>query len=162
MNTNGSFHCECHVGFELTPDGCIGNSLHLFAFPSISQCLPACTLKTDADECSNVSVCDTNAECINTNGSYICTCKSGYEGNGTTCTSESLLQGHAPPCYYICLHTHQILDIDECERGYDSNCGLYAHCVDLEGSVACVCNDGYIGNGVNCCMCRRQASVWLE
>ena len=40
----------------------------------------------DIDECGASSpVCDINANCSNTRGSYICTCKSGYTGDGKMC-----------------------------------------------------------------------------
>ena len=40
----------------------------------------------DIDECSASSpVCDINATCSNTPGSYYCTCKVGYTGDGKTC-----------------------------------------------------------------------------
>ena len=43
----------------------------------------------DIDECLNgTHDCDVNAECNNTLGSYKCTCKDGYEGNGTNCTGN--------------------------------------------------------------------------
>ncbi|RMX37636.1 hypothetical protein pdam_00023810 [Pocillopora damicornis] len=35
------------------------------------------------DECANSSIiCDVNATCVNTNDSYECTCKEGYNGTG--------------------------------------------------------------------------------
>ena len=40
----------------------------------------------DIDECKAGTPCDSNAACANTAGSFTCTCKSGYSGNGTTCT----------------------------------------------------------------------------
>ncbi|XP_073251470.1 angiopoietin-related protein 7-like [Porites lutea] len=41
---------------------------------------------TDIDECSASSpVCDINANCFDTLGSYNCTCKAGYTGDGKTC-----------------------------------------------------------------------------
>ena len=44
----------------------------------------------DTDECTEGKHdCDVNAECNNTLGSYKCTCKDGYEGNGTNCTGQS-------------------------------------------------------------------------
>ena len=40
----------------------------------------------DIDECSaSPSVCDINANCSNTRGSYICTCNAGYNGDGKSC-----------------------------------------------------------------------------
>ena len=40
----------------------------------------------DIDECGASSpVCDINANCSNTRGSYICTCRTGYTGDGKTC-----------------------------------------------------------------------------
>ena len=40
----------------------------------------------DVDECSADSgQCDVNADCINSAGSYSCSCKQGFNGNGTTC-----------------------------------------------------------------------------
>ena len=40
----------------------------------------------DIDECSASSpVCDINANCSNTRGSFYCTCKEGYTGDGITC-----------------------------------------------------------------------------
>ena len=40
----------------------------------------------DIDECSaDTNPCDKNAICANIIGSYSCTCKEGFSGNGTTC-----------------------------------------------------------------------------
>ena len=40
----------------------------------------------DIDECAaSPPVCDINANCSNTRGSYICTCRAGYTGDGKTC-----------------------------------------------------------------------------
>ena len=33
--------------------------------------------------------CSKYAECNDTNGSFTCTCKSGYKGDGVTCTGIS-------------------------------------------------------------------------
>ena len=42
----------------------------------------------DFDECaSDDHDCDVNAACQNTPGSYTCSCKAGYTGNGRTCVS---------------------------------------------------------------------------
>ena len=43
-------------------------------------------VSVDFDECySNSSNCDVNAACTNTLFSFVCTCKQGFIGNGTTC-----------------------------------------------------------------------------
>ena len=39
----------------------------------------------DIDECKN-DVCDKDAECKNIQGSYSCTCKKGFQGNGSSCS----------------------------------------------------------------------------
>ncbi len=39
----------------------------------------------EINECSPVSPCHVNATCNNTEGSYICTCDTGYSGDGFTC-----------------------------------------------------------------------------
>ena len=45
-----------------------------------------CVLLIDIDECSaSTDNCDTNAYCLNTPGSFLCECNSGFTGNGTIC-----------------------------------------------------------------------------
>ena len=45
----------------------------------------------DIDECSLSNVdCHANAYCTNTDGSYSCTCHSGYTGSGTACYGKWL------------------------------------------------------------------------
>lgn len=51
-----------------------------------------CFLDTiiDMNECDRGDhQCDRNAECMNTEGSYECKCRNGYEGDGKQCTSMS-------------------------------------------------------------------------
>ena len=44
---------------------------------------------SDIDECSkNGNPCDENADCLNNDGSYTCTCKDGFTGNGRVCDGK--------------------------------------------------------------------------
>ena len=43
----------------------------------------------DDDECLlGTHNCDSNATCTNTNGSFSCSCNSGYSGNGFACNGK--------------------------------------------------------------------------
>ena len=59
------------------------------------------TLVIDVDECEQQSPCDQNATCINTPGSYTCTCNEGYTGDGVTCTGRCSSLLHAVPEYCV-------------------------------------------------------------
>ena len=43
---------------------------------------------SDIDECKGNHSCHLNATCTNTNGSYVCECRPGFNGNGRICTGE--------------------------------------------------------------------------
>ena len=46
----------------------------------------------DVNECeAGTADCHDNADCANTKGSYNCSCKTGFTGNGTNCTGK---KGH--------------------------------------------------------------------
>ena len=47
-------------------------------------------LIVDIDECgAGKHNCDANANCLDTKGSFACTCKPGYSGNGVNCTGNN-------------------------------------------------------------------------
>ena len=59
----------------------------------------------DIDECSaDSSPCDGNADCTNSDGSYSCTCKQGFTGDGTTC------DGRSKVCFLSCVYVKPALD----------------------------------------------------
>ena len=48
---------------------------------------------SDIDECTlDTDDCETNALCSDTDGSYSCTCKKGYTGDGFKCVGEYEVQ----------------------------------------------------------------------
>lgn len=44
--------------------------------------------RLDLDECAIPNECDLNALCTNTEGSYVCRCRKGFEGDGRNCTGS--------------------------------------------------------------------------
>ncbi|NWY42555.1 SVEP1 protein, partial [Sylvia atricapilla] len=69
---------HCNTGYYLLGDSrmlCLDNG----SWNSIS---PSCL---DVDECAVGSDCDEHASCLNTNGSYVCTCIPPYTGDGKKC-----------------------------------------------------------------------------
>ena len=50
-----------------------------------------CTcIHADLNECEDgADSCDVNAECTNTDGSYTCSCTSGYSGDGFMCNGAA-------------------------------------------------------------------------
>ena len=72
------------------------------------------------NECSSCS-CDVNANCTNEFGSYRCSCKAGFTGDGRTCS-----------------------DIQECSQT-PPVCAHPAQCIELPGSFSCVCPSGSTG-----------------
>ncbi|CAH3183413.1 unnamed protein product [Porites lobata] len=101
--TDKGFLCECQSGY--TGELC----------------------ETDLDECKDKThQCDVNANCTNMPGTYNCTCRPGYQGNGSICK-----------------------DIDECEKG-SHDCHKNANCTNTAGSYNCTCRPGDRGNGSIC------------
>ena len=110
MNTIGSYKCGCRNGYKFITK--VNWELYINE--------PSCV---DIDECSNRGVCPKKSTCQNTNGSFICKCDKGFEGD-------------------LCG------DIDECTQS--SSCDANAECLNMEGSYVCYCNIGYRGNGITC------------
>ena len=134
-------------------------------------------LISDIDECSSENNCDVNARCMNTIGSYNCTCKKGYQGDGRNCpgkvqSNEGFvfhdLRAHESRGVLAhldlvvvamlhcldCIHRVPFVvfilvpDIDECSS--ENECHVNATCANTVGSYNCTCKKGYEGDGRNC------------
>ena len=121
----------------------------------------------DNNECTaGTSNCASGTStCTNTPGSFTCACKTGYTGNGVTCTGELFFFFsfffsffHCESCDFDSPSFPFLpLDINECSAG-TSNCASgTATCTNTAGSFTCACNTGYSGNGVTC-----TGSFWTK
>ena len=70
--------------------------------------------------------CHADALCTNNSCSFDCTCRTGYTGDGKTCT-----------------------DLNECAMKTD-DCDENADCMNVLGSFSCVCGEGFRGDGRSC------------
>ena len=88
-DTIGSFRCDCQIGYYGDGANCsskLSKDLNCFWLTLINQ--------LDLDECDiNTDDCHDNATCTDTDGSYKCTCNTGYEGDGMDCLSKQ---------YFVC------------------------------------------------------------
>ena len=105
-------------------------------------------LSVDFDECSSPDFNDCDEEfavCINTDGSFMCACNSGFTGIGTNDTCEGNQFRVRKCCVFYCVLWS--LDIDECAM---SPCDGNAMCLNEIGSFECSCSPGYVGDGFRC------------
>ena len=113
-NVDGTFNCECNAGYH---NIAIGEN-------AMNYC-------SDIDECvvdfaTNPHNCHDDADCTNTDGTFECDCKTGFTGDGLSCT-----------------------DNDECLDPADNDCQdepmensweVRARCINNHGSYTCACN----------------------
>ena len=122
----------------------------------------------DLDECQAFpNSCHLNAQCRNTQGSYSCHCRPGYQGDGLNCTCEfsillshfdatsktnqlGFLSYHVLYLYSIFIYIYFLNLADgSCEGVF---CDPNADCrrVLPEGVKQCKCREGWQGDGRNC------------
>ncbi|XP_060570002.1 uncharacterized protein LOC132728362, partial [Ruditapes philippinarum] len=191
-NTAGSFVCSCKTGFQLRDDNitCKECEAWKYGFDCQSDCScdesnsercdPAtgtCVCKSgwegincedDVDECLNDTACPTKSECLNSEGSYVCKCKTGYVKTGATrceeCDSRHFGEDCARECTCDIENTEDCNhetgsctcnqgwqgqdcseDVNECSSN-SSICDFkaYSICRNNIGSYECICRDGFL------------------
>ncbi|XGW06263.1 hypothetical protein V3C99_016516 [Haemonchus contortus] len=144
--SHGKFNytCECRVGYEKNKYG---------------ECI-------DIDECRGyTAVCDRNAWCTNTIGSYSCECMASYRGDGKHCTYVGLGRSSLD-CQDCSPDATCESGVCQCKEGFEGDgfnctdvneclrtphvCDRNAECINREGSFICTCVTGFAGNGYNC------------
>lgn len=89
VELEGSFTCSCYPGYVLEKNkaNCAGNSI--FALHRYFSSYNDSIFHSDVDECAQgLAGCSYN--CINTPGSFYCTCMSGFEllSDNRTCEGD--------------------------------------------------------------------------
>ena len=150
VNTNTSYFCDCHEGFESSNTDCV-----------------------DTDECIvSPNPCHNTATCVNTIGLYSCTCTTGYTYSGdligctdinecdvsTSCSSSELCVNYIGSYSCMCLDGYYrdiaglCADSDEC-IGQNDQCDREStYCINTYGGYTCDCRVGFV-NTSNILLC---------
>jgi len=81
-------------GLSVSTHCCVNKDDHLTMFRGVLLARDYCS---DVDECAtNNGGCSADATCTNAAGAFICACKSGYEGDGFTCTGKPVSAASGP------------------------------------------------------------------
>ncbi|XP_049927129.1 fibrillin-1 isoform X2 [Epinephelus moara] len=151
-----------------------GTNCELCPLPGTTQYKKMCPLGPgfttdgrDIDECRVMGNLCKNGQCINTLGSYSCTCKPGYTNDisGTLCVDVDECIQAPKPCNFICKNTEggylcscprgyilqedgkSCRDLDECSTK-QHNCQFL--CVNTIGGFTCKCPPGFTQHHTAC------------
>ncbi|XP_067425353.1 fibrillin-2 isoform X2 [Emydura macquarii macquarii] len=139
INTDGSFRCECPMGYNLDFTGV--------------HCV-------DTDECSIGNPCG-NGTCTNVIGSFECNCHEGFEpGPMMNCEDINECVQNPLLCAFRCINTYGFYectcpvgyelredqkmckDLDECAEGLHDCESRGMMCKNLIGTFMCICPPG--------------------
>ena len=136
FNVIGTGHqCICDRGYrDASGDTVLGaggvavpSGTGLGPCVNINECLERAAYTADGASIS--AYCGENTVCSDTDGSWNCACKTGYEGDP----------------YVNCR------DINECKNNnYVDSCSPDGACINTPGSYGCICKEGFHGNGITC------------
>ena len=149
VNTDGGYTCKCDSGFVpsldgkscemiqmclLTPDLCLNgrciNMVNSYQCDCNFNDMEKYVMQENRNGqyCADYNECDVNnggcqTSCHNNDGSFTCSCNSGFE---------------------LCSEGRNCLDIDECSEN-PSICGdpRFSNCINTYGSFTCSCEPGY-------------------
>ena len=178
-NSDGSYTCSCDVGYHGDGLSCVPGQCDDSSCPNNQKCVSpsasTCECKEgfrfdevkdscqDVDECL-LGYCGDNSICVNSVGSFSCSCSSGYFGDGKVCqkgnctddicamneecVSSTTLDCHCKPGFERNV-TDFCVDTDECSNS-KNKCDANATCSNVIGAYTCSCNSGFSGDGFSC------------
>ncbi|CAH1237975.1 FBN3 [Branchiostoma lanceolatum] len=141
--------CVCAAGYKILPN---------------NTC-------ADINECDNGHKCDEHGDCVNTEGSYECSCHLGYkldkDHGKRHCRNIDECAIDNGNCTHMCVDTLgsfyctcplgmvldkdmcTCVDIDECAENL-AECSVNARCNNTSPGYDCICDAGYTGDGIKC------------
>jgi len=164
-NNVGSYVCSCNEGYQGT-----FVDVETFTCDNIDECTEGLGGRRRR---SGEDACPENSDCIDSDGSFSCTCHNGYEESADT--TECIDNDECLICYEgstICLcgtntectntegsfdcdcldgfelnaNAHDCDDIDECADPGTFTCPEHSTCVNIAGGYECNCDNGYEKN----------------
>ena len=128
----GEVYCFCKVGWDKMQQMELKISKREIDGGSVHMC-------EDGNECDGdveLHGCADSGQCVNTPGSFFCTCPAGMIGTG-------LARDETP-----CSNLDECTELDTSSTtGFLHRCHPVATCSDTAGSYTCTCAAGYAGDG---------------